>query len=155
MKKEATGKQTPGLGRWLVQRYLIDGMSGMAMGLFCTLIVGLILKQIGSLIGDNPVGYVFLQVGTIANYGDRLRYRSGNGRQPESAEARHVFGGSRGFPGGLCLTACGRNTARRWENDPVRPGGSLGGFSWAALAGMEIGRLVSGKPRWISLSHRW
>ena len=55
VKEEATGKQTPSLGRRLMQRYLIDGLSGMAMGLFCTLIVGLILKQIGGLIGDNWV----------------------------------------------------------------------------------------------------
>ena len=54
MSKEATVHQTPGPARRFVQkfvqRYLIDGLSGMAMGLFCTLIVGLILKQIGTLI---------------------------------------------------------------------------------------------------------
>ena len=68
VKEKATVKQTPSLGRRLMQRYLIDGLSGMAMGLFCTLIVGLILKQIGGLIGDNWVGRVFTHVGSIANY---------------------------------------------------------------------------------------
>ena len=57
MSKEATVHQTPGPARRFahkfVQRYLIDGLSGMAMGLFCTLIVGLILKQIGTLIGED------------------------------------------------------------------------------------------------------
>ena len=67
VEEEATVKQTPSLGRRLMQRYLIDGLSGMAMGLFCTLIVGLILKQIGSLIGDNWVGNLFTNVGSVAN----------------------------------------------------------------------------------------
>ncbi len=34
-----------------VQHFLIDGMSGMALGLFSTLIVGLILQQMGELTG--------------------------------------------------------------------------------------------------------
>lgn len=34
-----------------LHRVFIDGLSGMAMGLFATLIVGTIIQQIGTLIG--------------------------------------------------------------------------------------------------------
>ena len=40
-----------------IQKFLshvfIDGLSGMALGLFSTLIIGTILKQVGDLIGGN------------------------------------------------------------------------------------------------------
>ena len=38
----------------------IDGLSGMAQGLFCTLIVGTIIQQIGNLIGGEIGNYLFL-----------------------------------------------------------------------------------------------
>ncbi len=50
----------------LVRRYLIDAFSGMALGLFCTLIVGTIVSQIGALIGDNAVGKIISNVGLAA-----------------------------------------------------------------------------------------
>ena len=40
------------LKKWL-NRIFIDGLTGMAQGLFATLIVGTIIQQIGSLIGGN------------------------------------------------------------------------------------------------------
>ena len=44
----------------MIKRYLnrlfIDGLSGMAYGLFSTLIIGTIICQIGKIIGDNTVG---------------------------------------------------------------------------------------------------
>ena len=35
----------------ILKKYLIEGLSGMALGLFATLIVGLIIKQLGMLTG--------------------------------------------------------------------------------------------------------
>lgn len=49
-----------------VKRYFIDAFSGMALGLFCTLIVGTIIDQIGNLIGDNVVGKIFNTIGLSA-----------------------------------------------------------------------------------------
>ena len=40
------------LKKWL-NRIFIDGLTGMAQGLFATLIVGTIIQQVGSLIGGN------------------------------------------------------------------------------------------------------
>ena len=45
-----------------IQKFLshvfIDGLSGMALGLFSTLIIGTILKQVGDLIGGNIGMYI-------------------------------------------------------------------------------------------------
>ena len=46
-------------------RIFIDGLSGMAQGLFATLLVGTILEQIGLLIGGSLGGYIIV-VATIA-----------------------------------------------------------------------------------------
>lgn len=49
-----------------VHKYFITAFSGMALGLFCTLIAGTIVGQIGALIGNNPVGKVISYMGTAA-----------------------------------------------------------------------------------------
>ena len=103
VKEEATGKQTPSLGRRLMQRYLIDGLSGMAMGLFCTLIVGLILKQIGGLIGDNWVSIYPCGFDRKLCHWVWHRYR--DGRKLEDAETGDVLIGRRRFHRSLCLAA--------------------------------------------------
>lgn len=49
------------------KRWFIDAFSGMALGLFCTLIAGLIIKQIGLLFGDSFVGKFLTNVGQVAS----------------------------------------------------------------------------------------
>ncbi|MBQ9480581.1 MAG: PTS sugar transporter subunit IIC, partial [Clostridia bacterium] len=51
----------------LPKRYFIDAFTGMAQGLFVTLIAGTIVKTIGSLIGDNAVGRIFVLIGQAAS----------------------------------------------------------------------------------------
>ena len=41
-----------------LSRIFIDGLSGMGLGLFATLIIGTIMKQIGDLIGGNVGMYI-------------------------------------------------------------------------------------------------
>ena len=47
-------------------RWFIKAFSGMAQGLFCTLIAGTILEQIGKWIGDNAFGAIVLAIAKIA-----------------------------------------------------------------------------------------
>ena len=67
-----TFKECSGAGeklKWLLNYVFIDGMSGMALGLFATLIAGTILWQLGSLIdkaGNNPFGLALEAVGKAA-----------------------------------------------------------------------------------------
>lgn len=49
----------------ILKRYFINGLNGMALGLFCTLIVGLIIKQIGTFIGGD-VGTFIVALGNFA-----------------------------------------------------------------------------------------
>ena len=49
----------------LCNRIFIDGLSGMAQGLFATLLVGTILEQIGGLIGG-ALGSALIVVSTVA-----------------------------------------------------------------------------------------
>ena len=53
----------------LIKKYLnrifIDGLTGMAQGLFATLIVGTIIQQLGNLIGGEAAAIIF-QLGKVA-----------------------------------------------------------------------------------------
>jgi len=50
----------------LPKRWFIDAFSGMAQGLFCTLIAGTILAQIAGWIGNNYIGNTLLVIANIA-----------------------------------------------------------------------------------------
>lgn len=50
----------------LCNRWFIVAFSGMAQGLFCTLIAGTILAQVASWIGDNYVGNTLASIASIA-----------------------------------------------------------------------------------------
>ena len=49
----------------LFQRIFIDGLGGMGLGLFATLIIGTIIKQVGTRIGGT-VGSTLFLLGKIA-----------------------------------------------------------------------------------------
>ena len=49
----------------ILTRIFVDGLTGMALGLFSTLIIGTIIKQLGDLIGGNIGGYLSV-IGLIA-----------------------------------------------------------------------------------------
>lgn len=52
-------------GKQILKEIFIDGLSGMASGLFATLIVGTIIQQIGGLLPWTVGAYVFL-IGKMA-----------------------------------------------------------------------------------------
>ena len=45
----------------------VEGLTGMAWGLFSTLIIGLIIEQIGKLLGDNQIGNLLIQFGKVCS----------------------------------------------------------------------------------------
>ena len=59
-------KTLPALKR-LPKRWFIDAFTGMAQGLFVTLIAGTIVKTLGGLIGDNAFGNFLTLLGNIAS----------------------------------------------------------------------------------------
>ncbi|MBP5405272.1 MAG: PTS sugar transporter subunit IIC [Clostridia bacterium] len=62
-KKNCPVKET---AKRLAKRWFIDAFSGMAQGLFCTLIAGTILAQIASWLGDNAFAHTLDYIAKIA-----------------------------------------------------------------------------------------
>ena len=132
------------LRKWL-NRIFIDGLTGMAQGLFATLIVGTIIQQIGTLIGGTVGDMIFL-LGKVAaaltgaGIGVGVAYRfkesplvvvSSAITGMVGAFASKLLAGAVLVEGSIVLTG---------------PGEPLGAFL-AAYVGIEIGHLVSGKTK--------
>ncbi len=123
---------------WL-QNIFIDGLSGMALGLFSTLIIGTIIAQIGSLIGNEPGAYL-IAVSNVAKtitgagigVGVACKYKEG----PLVTVSAAVAGMIGAFPGVTQMEAFGLG----------KPGEPLGAFI-AALVAIKIGHLVAGKTK--------
>lgn len=49
----------------VLNHIFIDGLSGMALGLFSTLIIGTIIGQIGTLVG-NEIGTYLIAISSVA-----------------------------------------------------------------------------------------
>lgn len=132
------------LKKWL-NRIFIDGLTGMAQGLFATLIVGTIIQQIGSLIGGN-VGDIIFLLGKVAaaltgagiGVGVAYRFKESPLVTVSSAItgmigafASKLLAGAVFVEGSIVLTG---------------PGEPLGAFL-AAYVGIEIGHLVAGRTK--------
>ena len=52
--------------KYFAKRWFIDAFSGMAKGLFCTLIAGTILGQIATWIGENVFGIILANIAGVA-----------------------------------------------------------------------------------------
>lgn len=133
------------LFRRFIDRYLIDGLSGMALGLFSTLIVGLIIKQIGAGVGGTA-GAVLLEVGgmalamTGAGIGVGVAHKLGAPNLVIYASA--VTGMFGAFAGQILAGSAFVGRAVHLAG----PGEPLGAFI-AVLAGIEVGRRVFGRTR--------
>lgn len=64
--RQSKGKIALAVVKKYCKRYFIDAFSGMAQGLFCTLIAGTILAQIASWCGDNSFAKVLGYIASIA-----------------------------------------------------------------------------------------
>ena len=123
----------------IFNRIFIDGLGGMALGLFSTLIIGTIICQIASLIGDNIVSTYLTAIGLAAKsvtgagigVGVAVKLKA----SPLTAVAAAVAGFVGAFPS-LALGAVKIGT----------PGEPLGAFVAAYIA-VELGVLVAGKTK--------
>lgn len=130
----------------LLNHIFIDGLSGMAHGLFATLIIGTIVQQIGSLIGGN-LGDTLYALGKVAaamtgagiGVGVAYRFKESSLVVLSSATAGMVGGFSSKLLAGTVLTEDGSMLFSG-------PGEPLGAFI-AALVGIEVGHLISGKTK--------
>lgn len=129
----------------LFKKIFIDGLSGMALGLFATLIIGTIIQQIGILIGGSIGSTIFIIGKTAAcltgpGIGVGVAYKfkespliilSAASTGMVGAFAGNILSGKVMVDGAMVFTG---------------PGEPLGAFI-AVLAGIMFGHLVSGKTK--------
>ena len=92
----------------ILKYIFIDGLSGMALGLFATLIIGTIIGKIGSIIGGTIGGYIVI-AGKFAQFMMGAGYRARYGVQTQKGSARRYFGGGRGY----ARFVCGQNRRKQ------------------------------------------
>lgn len=124
----------------------IDGLSGMALGLFATLIIGTIIQQIGNLIGGTVGDTLYLfgkaaSVMTSAGIGVGVAYKF---KEPvyvtlSAATAGMIGGYASKILAGTLIGEGGVVVL-------AGPGEPLGAFI-AAIVGIELGHLVAGRTK--------
>ncbi len=122
-----------------LQEIFIDGLSGMALGLFSTLIIGTIIAQFGSLLGGE-IGAYLVAISNVAKsitgagigVGVACKFKEG----PLVTVSAAVTGMIGAFPGVTQMEAFALG----------KPGEPLGAFI-AALVAIKVGHLVAGKTK--------
>ena len=129
----------------LLNRIFIDGMTGMAHGLFATLIIGTIIQQIGNMIGGQMGNYIFMMgkvaaalTGAGIGVGVACRFKESNLVVLSAATAGMVGAFASKILAGAVLV----DGAMVFSG----PGEPLGAFL-AAYVGIECGRLLAGKTK--------
>ena len=127
----------------LLDRIFIDGLTGMAQGLFATLIIGTIIQQIGTYCGGN-IGDLIFTLGKVAAGLTGAGIGAGVARK---LDAGHLVIVSAAVVGGAFA---GDVMSGDIVNDGSLvlsgPGEPLGAFVAAYIA-IEIGILISGKTK--------
>lgn len=138
----------------IAKRWFIDAFTGMAQGLFVTLIAGTIIKTIGTIIGDNAVGRLFTTLGQIASILMGAGIGAGIASHLKASKlvifasmvAGFVGAFSDKFIGSAANFTPGDITAISAVLGAGSPGNPIGAYV-TALAATEIGSLVSGKTK--------
>lgn len=129
----------------LLHEIFIDGLSGMAIGLFATLIVGTIIVQIGNFI-PGSIGTYLVLIGKVASAVTGAGIGCGVAIKLKAAPLVTVSAITAGMVGAFA----GKLIALEVLVDGVMhfqgPGEPLGAFI-AALIAIYIGRFISGKTK--------
>lgn len=128
-----------------LNRIFIDGLSGMALGLFGTLIIGTIIQQIGTLFGGFVGNYLFaigriacLLTGAGIGVGVAYKFKESPLVVISSATAGMIGAYASKLIAGTVITESGLTI--------LPPGEPLGAFV-AAYITIEVGHLLSGKTK--------
>ncbi|MCI8599610.1 MAG: PTS sugar transporter subunit IIC [Lachnospiraceae bacterium] len=123
----------------------IDGLSGMALGLFATLIVGTIIQQIGTLIGGQ-VGDTIYLFGKMAAAMTSAGIGVGTAYKFKESPLVVLSAATAGMVGGFASKILAGTVLVEGTMVFAGPGEPLGAFI-AALVGIELGHLVSGRTK--------
>ena len=133
-------------GKKLVDRYLIKGLSGMALGLFSTLLIGTILKQLGSFMPDLWIGQLLIMLGTLGTVMTGVGIAVGVAHQLEASKLVLYSSIVNGIVGAYGAKLVAGTMINGGEVLLVEPGDPLGAFIGAVI-GVEVGRLIAGKTK--------
>lgn len=126
-------------------RIFIDGLSGMAQGLFATLIVGTIIQQIGTLLGGS-VGDMIFAIGKVAASLTGAGIGIGVAYKFKCSQLVVVSAATAGMVGGFASKLLAGTVLVEGNMLYSGPGEPLGAFI-AAYVGIELGQLVTGKTK--------
>lgn len=132
------------LKKWL-NKVFIDGLSGMATGLFATLIIGTIIQQVGNLIGGTAGSTIFL-IGKMAAAVTGAGIGCGVAHRFKEPPLVLLSAATAGMVGAFASKILAGNVLVDGSIVLTGPGEPLGAFIAAYIA-IEAGHLVSGRTK--------
>lgn len=129
----------------ILNEIFIEGLSGMASGLFATLIIGTIIQQVGNLI-PGPIGQFIVMMGKIASAVTGAGIGCGTAIRLKSAPLVVLSSATSGMMGAFAAKIIAGSVLVDGAIVLAGPGEPLGAFI-AAIVSIYIGRLVSGKTK--------
>lgn len=129
----------------ILKEIFIDGLSGMASGLFATLIIGTIIQQVGNLIPGRIGEYLFM-MGKVAAAVTGAGIGCGVAMRLKASPLAIVSAGVNGMMGAFAAKIIAGTVLVDGVMCFAGPGEPLGAFI-AAIVGVYIGRLVSGRTK--------
>lgn len=128
-----------------LHEFFIDGLSGMAQGLFATLIIGTIICQI-ALIIPGTIGYYVLLIGKVAMLLTGAGIGVGVAVRLKASPLTIVSAATAGMIGALAAQIRAQSVLVDGIANIKIPGEPLGAFV-AAMVAIYIGKLVAGKTK--------
>jgi len=129
----------------LLHRIFIDGLSGMTLGLFATLIIGVIIQQIGTLVGGN-IGVFIFDLGKIAASLTCAGIGVGVAYKFKESPLVVLSAATAGMVGGFANPILNGNLIIDGAVVLAGAGEPLGAFI-ASFVAIEVGHLISGKTK--------
>lgn len=129
----------------LLHEIFIDGLSGMAIGLFATLIIGTIINQVAGLI-PGTIGSYLLMMGKIASAVTGAGIGIGCAVKLSAKPLTLVSAGAAGMVGAFASKLLAGTVLVDGAVTLAGPGEPLGAFI-AAMIAIYMGRLVAGRTK--------
>ena len=129
----------------LLKEIFIDGLSGMATGLFATLIIGTIIQQIGNLI-PGVIGDFLFMMGKVAGVLTGAGIGVGTAQRLKSSPLTTVSAATAGMVGAFASKIIAGTMLVDGNMVFAGVGEPLGAFL-AVITAVYVGRLVSGKTK--------
>ncbi len=129
----------------ILNEIFIEGLSGMATGLFATLIIGTIIQQVGNLI-PGTVGLYIVMMGKIAAAVTGAGIGFGTAIKLKASPLVVLSSATAGMMGAFAAKIIAGTVLADGAIVLAGPGEPLGAFI-AAIVSIYIGRLVAGKTK--------